>query len=295
MKPKVLINYIVLCIIWGTTWLVLKKSLIEGTPPFFGSGFRFFTAGLILWVWIFYKKDRPPKDKLALRLYFQFGLMNLTISYGLTYWATQFIYSSLASIIWAGFPLCVAVFSYFMLPDESLTKKKIISLLLGTVGAYLILRDGFQFEGDLVAFGITMVMIAVVIAAYPSVYLKRYSNAVSPLHLNAVSQLMAGVILFIVSFVLEADQPMVWSNYNIFALAYLTIPGSLIAWFIYIWLYTHISMSQISYIAFFPPVLASILGWIMLDEKLSILAIFGGGLVIIGAVLVNLNERIRQN
>jgi probable blue pigment (indigoidine) exporter len=135
-----------------------------------------------------------------------------------------------------------------------------------------------------------MVMIAVIIAGYPNVYLKRYSDAVTSLHLNAVSQLMAGITLLIVSFIFETDQQMVWSNFNIFALAYLTIPGTLIAWFIYVWLFSHISMSQISYIAFFPPVLASILGWIILDEKLSILAIFGGGLVILGAVLVNLNE-----
>jgi len=83
---------------------------------------------------------------------------------------------------------------------------------------------------------------------------------------------------------------MVWSNFNIFALIYLSIFGSLIAWYIYFWLYTHISMSQISYIAFFPPLLATGLGWVFLDEKLSILAIFGGGLVIMGAVLVNFDE-----
>ena len=290
MKPKVLLNYAILCFIWGTTWIVLKKSLMEGTPPFFGAGFRFFVAGLILWAVILYKKDRLSFEPLPLRLYIQFGLMNLTISYGLTYWATQFIYSSLSAIIWSGFPLFVAVFSYFMLPNEPLTKKKMISLFLGTFGALLILKEGLKFEGDQVAFGILMVMIAVIIAGYPNVYLKRYSDAVTSLHLNAVSQLLAGTTLFIVSFIFESDQQMVWSNFNIFALAYLTIPGTLIAWFIYVWLFSHISMSQISYIAFFPPVLASILGWIILDEILSILAIFGGGLVILGAVLVNLNE-----
>jgi len=229
-------------------------------------------------------------NPLALRLYFQFGLMNLAISYGLTYWATLFIYSSLSSIIWAGFPLCVAVFSYFMLPGEAFTRKKVISLILGSIGAGLILKEGLNFEGENVLFGIIVVMLAVVIASYPSVYLKRHTNVVSALHLNAVSQLMAGTLLLMVSWVFEANQPMVWSQYNIFALLYLTIPGSLIAWFIYVWLYSHISMSQISYIAFFPPVLASVLGWIILDEKLSILAIFGGGLVIIGACLVNINE-----
>jgi len=290
MKPKVLINYAILCFIWGTTWIILKKSLIDGTPPFFGSGFRFFFGGIILWGIIFYKRDFPSFKALPLQLYLQFGLLNLTICYGLTYWATQFIYSSLSALIWAGFPLCVAVFSYFMLPDEVFTKKKIISLFLGTIGALLILKEGLNFKGDQVIIGILMVVIAVIIAGYPNVYLKRYSNAVTSLHLNAVSQLIAGITLLIISFIFESDQKMVWNNFNIFALAYLTIFGSLIAWYIYFWLFPHISMSQISYIAFFPPVLASILGWIFLDEKLSILAILGGGFVIFGAVLVNLNE-----
>ena len=290
MKPKVLINYAILCFIWGTTWIILKKSLIDGTPPFFGSGFRFFFGGIILWGIILYKRDFPSFKALPLQLYLQFGLLNLTICYGLTYWATQFIYSSLSALIWAGFPLCVAVFSYFMLPDEVFTKKKIISLFLGTIGALLILREGLNFKGDQVVIGIFLVVIAVIIAGYPNVYLKRYSNTVTSLHLNAVSQLIAGITLLIISFVFESDQKMVWNNFNIFALAYLTIFGSLIAWYIYFWLFPHISMSQISYIAFFPPVLASILGWIFLDEKLSILAILGGGFVIFGAVLVNLNE-----
>ena len=290
MKPKVLINYAILCFIWGTTWIILKKSLIDGTPPFFGSGFRFFFGGIILWGIILYKRDFPSFKALPLQLYLQFGLLNLTICYGLTYWATQFIYSSLSALIWAGFPLCVAVFSYFMLPDEVFTKKKIISLFLGTIGALLILKEGLNFKGEQVVIGILMVVIAVIIAGYPNVYLKRYSSAVTSLHLNAVSQLIAGITLLIISFIFESDQKMVWNNFNIFALAYLTIFGSLIAWYIYFWLFPHISMSQISYIAFFPPVLASILGWIFLDEKLSILAILGGGFVIFGAVLVNLNE-----
>ena len=129
MKPKVLINYAILCFIWGTTWIILKKSLIGGTPPFFGSGFRFFFGGIILWSIIIYKRDFPSFKALPLQLYFQFGLLNLTICYGLTYWATQFIYSSLSALIWAGFPLCVAVFSYFMLPDEVFTKKIISNKL----------------------------------------------------------------------------------------------------------------------------------------------------------------------
>ncbi|MEC7848861.1 MAG: EamA family transporter, partial [Candidatus Neomarinimicrobiota bacterium] len=76
----------------------MKKSLIDGTPPFFGSGFRFFFGGIILWSVILYKRDFPSFKALPLQLYLQFGLLNLTICYGLTYWATQFIYSSLSAL-----------------------------------------------------------------------------------------------------------------------------------------------------------------------------------------------------
>ena len=290
MKPKVLFSYILLCLIWGSTWIILKKSLTNGTPPLFGSGMRFLLAGSILWVIIFFQRNYPPFSKHALRIYFQFGVLNLAISYGLTYWATQYIYSSLSSIIWSGFPLTVAIFSYFMLPNETLTLKKSISLILGSIGAALILLESINLSGENVTIGVVLVILAVIIASYPSVYLKKYDQIVSPLHINSVSQLMAGIILLSVSYFIEGNHQMIWSNYNIFALIYLTIPGSLIAWFIYIWLYSHLSMAQISYIAFFPPLMATALGWIFLDEVLTTLSIFGGLFVIFGAVLINLHE-----
>ena len=290
MKPKVLFSYILLCLIWGSTWIILKKSLTNGTPPLFGSGMRFLLAGSILWIIIFFQRSYPPFSKHALRIYFQFGVLNLAISYGLTYWATQYIYSSLSSIIWSGFPLTVAIFSYFMLPNETLTLKKSISLILGSIGAALILLESINLSGENVTIGVVLVILAVIIASYPSVYLKKYDQIVSPLHINSVSQLMAGIILLSVSYFIEGNHQMIWSNYNIFALIYLTIPGSLIAWFIYIWLYSHLSMAQISYIAFFPPLMATALGWIFLDEVLTTLSIFGGLFVIFGALLINLHE-----
>ena len=290
MKPKVLFGYMLLCIIWGTTWLVLKKSLMDGTPPFFGAGMRFIIAGSLLWIAIIYSKNFPPFGSLPMKIYFQFGVLNLTISYGLTYWATQYIYSSLSSIIWSGFPLTVAVFSYFMLKPKDMNLKKVFSLILGTSGAFLILFESINLTGDRVAIGIIMVIIAVIIASYPSVYLKKHSDVVSSLHINAVSQILAGTLLLFLSYLVEANQNMNWSNYNIFALIYLTIPGSLVAWFIYIWLYSHITMAQISYIAFFPPLMAMVLGYVFLNESLSILAILGAGLIILGAVLINRNE-----
>jgi drug/metabolite transporter (DMT)-like permease len=166
---------------------------------------RFLLAGSILWIIIFFQKNYPPFSKPALRIYFQFGVLNLAISYGLTYWATQYIYSSLSSIIWSGFPLTVALFSYFMLPNEILTKKKVLSLALGSIGAASILIESINLSGENVTIGVVLVILAVIIASYPSVYLKKYNQIVSSLHINSVSQLMAGIILLSVSYFIEND------------------------------------------------------------------------------------------
>ena len=56
MKLKIISLYAILCVIWGTTWIVLKISLNEGTPPIFGVAIRFIIAAIILWGILFFRK-----------------------------------------------------------------------------------------------------------------------------------------------------------------------------------------------------------------------------------------------
>ena len=84
---------------------------------------------------------------------------------------------------------------------------------------------------------------------------------------------------------------MEWSFINIGALLYLTILGTVFAWLIYIWLFSHISVTKISYIAFFPPVIATVIGWSVLGEKLTPLMILGAFLVLAGVLLINVKTK----
>ncbi len=290
MNRRPLIYYILLCIIWGTTWVILKKSLIEGTPAIFGVGFRFFISGLILLAFTLIQKKTIPKTRRAIHIYVLFALLNLVIGYGVTYWATQYIYSNLASLLWTGFPIIVVIMSQFYLPDEKITPIKLISILIGATGVAMILSQSQSLGGEHVFRGMAFIICAVILAAWPNVYLKRYHHEVDTLTMNAVCQTGAGGVLLLISSIVEKDQAMVWSPYNIFAMVYLTILGSIVAWLIYIWLFKHLTMTQIAYIAFPPPVIATFLGWKMLGEALTSVAIFGAILVILGAVTVNLKQ-----
>jgi drug/metabolite transporter (DMT)-like permease len=180
--------------------------------------------------------------------------------------------------------------SHFYLPNEKINLPKIISLVIGAAGVLLILSQGKAFGGENVIVGMSVIIVAVILAAWPNVYLKKHNHAIDTLTMNAVCQTGAGIILLTISSFLEKDQVMIWSPFNIFAMVYLTLFGSIAAWLIYVWLFKYLTMTQIAYIAFPPPVIASFLGWTFLGEVLTPVTILGAMLVITGAVAVNLKH-----
>lgn len=279
MNNKILFPFIALCLIWGSTWYFIKISLNAGVPPFFGVGFRFFLSGLLFFLIIFFKKESIPFNKQAIKLYLSFGLLNFALSYGITYWATQYVYSSISSILWGLFPLFTSVMAHFMLSgddNEKLTSNKLKALFLGFIGMVFI---GSNQSIDLQSQSFLAIMVlvgAIIIAAWPSVLYKKYNDVVGPYQMNAVCQVLTGVIMLSLSSLLKEDlAQIVWTDQLLFASAYLVIFGGVISWGIYFWLYQYLSVTQVTYVAIFPPIVAIILGWIFLNEVLSAKEIIG--------------------
>ena len=291
MKTKIYLAYAVLSIIWGTTWYALKISLNEGMVPAYAVGIRFIFGGLIFWLLMLIRRENLPLNKRAISIYIQFGLFNFGLSYALTYWGTQYIYSNLASIIWAGFPILTSLMAHFYLPTERLNRKKSISLLLGILGTVLIISQSENLGGENVKIGVFVVFLAVLVASWPNAYLKKYRDEVNTFQLNAVSQSIGGIFLFSFALLTEPDPAMIWTQTNILATAYLIIFGSVITFSLYYWLFGYLSLSQITYVAFFPPIIAIFVGWIFLNEKLSLPIMIGAGLILFGALLVNFKKR----
>ncbi len=291
MKTKIYIAYALLSIIWGTTWYALKVSLNEGMVPSYAVGIRFIFGGLIFWAMMLFRREKLPLNKRAISIYLQFGFLNFGISYALTYWATQYIYSNLASILWASFPIITTIMAHFYLSDEKLNKKKIISLLFGIAGTILIISQSGNLGGKNVSIGIVVILVAIIVASWPNVYLKKNKNIVNTFQLNAVSQSIGGLFLFCIAIFTEPGPAMIWTKTNLFATAYLIIFGSVITFSLYFWLFSYLSLSQITYVAFFPPIIAIFIGWIFLNERLSFLILIGAILIIFGALLVNYKRK----
>jgi len=291
MKTKIYIAYALLSVIWGTTWYALKVSLNEGMVPSYAVGIRFLFAGLIFWAIMLFRREKLPLNKKAISIYLQFGFLNFGISYALTYWGTQYIYSNLASILWASFPIITSIIAHFYLSDEKLNSKKIVSLILGIIGTVLIISQSENLGGKNIGIGVIVILLAVLVASWPNAYLKKYKSVVNTFQLNAMSQSIGGLFLLSIAIFTKPGQAMIWTKTNLFATVYLIIFGSVITFSLYYWLFSYLSLTQITYVTFFSPIIAIFIGWIFLNERLSFLILFGAILIIIGALLVNYKRK----
>ncbi len=275
-----------MCILWGFTWMYLKISLQE-MPLYKGLSMRFISAGTIFWVIYFIKRERVLLTRELGRVYALFTLFNFSLCYYLTYWGTKFVFSNLGAILWSLLPLCVAFMAHFYLPDDKLTRRKLSGIIIGLIGSILLFYNKDLLGQGQTSLGILAIFLSVVLAAWPNVHLKMLKSKINPYHLNAVGMTISGIIFFIFAIFFEYQTSIPLDGKNMFAIFFLTVPGTVITWGIYIWLFNHLPVTQISYTAFYPPIIASIVGWIFLDEALPLLAILGSALIIAGGYLVS--------
>ena len=289
MKTKIYILYALMCILWGFTWMYLKISLQE-MPLYKGLSIRFISAGVIFWIIYFLKSEKVQLTKDLRRVYILFTLFNFSLCYYLTYWGTKFVFSNLGAILWSLLPLCVAFMAHFYLPDDKLTRRKFGGIIIGLVGSILLFYNKDLLGQGQTFLGLLAILLSVILAAWPNVHLKMQKSKINPYHLNAVGMSISGIIFLIFALIFEGQASIPLDNKNMFAIFFLTVPGTVITWGIYIWLFNHLPVTQISYTAFYPPIIASIVGWFFLDELLPLTAILGSMLIIAGGYLVSSPE-----
>lgn len=282
-----------MCLIWGSTFVALKTGL-EGTPPLLGVALRHLVGSVILFLLVFRRKDPIPLDRLAIRQYLTVGLLNFSLSYSLTYFGTQFIYSNIASLLWASIPITTAIVAHFALPGERLTMLRGIGIMVGFGGVILIFAGYGLGESKNLILGMSLVMAAVLAGTWPSVYLKRRPARANPIVLNAVATGIGGLTTLAGSFALETPSRMVWSALNIGIILYMAVFGTVLAWVAWFYLLQRVEVVKLSFVGFIAPVIAMFMGMIILGELLPSTVYLGAFLVLFGIFLTDARRYLRQ-
>ena len=282
-----------MCLIWGLTWFFLKYSLVE-MPLFAGLSIRFLSAGIIFLSIHLIRKKKIFVSRKMLLIYLQYGLINFSLCYFLTYWGAKYVFSNLGAILWSLLPLFVAGMAHFCIPDDRLNLRKALGMLIGLFGAILLLTQGENLGEGEVTLGLLAILLSVFLAAWPNVYLKMQNEKVDSYHLNGFGMSFAGLVFSVFYFFYERGQTIPLDFNNVGAVFFLTVPGTVLTWGIYIWLFNYLPVTQISYTAFYPPIVASLVGWLFLGESLPFVAIIGSMMIIGGGYLVVSKKRHKK-
>jgi drug/metabolite transporter (DMT)-like permease len=286
MRSKIVVALVVVCVIWGSTWLAIKLGL-ETVPPLLSAGVRFLLASVILYGLMVVRKERIPRTKGFVLLAVFMGLTAFSVPYALVYWGQRIIPSALASILFATYPFFVGLFSYFFLPNENMNWLKFVSLVLGFAGIYIIFSSELSFDSGIAVAGMAAIVVSSFIQAGSLVFLKKYGEAISPVSLNFASMSIGAVLLLIGSVSMETYSTVVWTRQALLSIVFLAVFGNVVAFVSYFWVVKHVETVLLSMTSFVTPIVAVILGALVAHERLSPQIFSGACLVLCGILAAN--------
>lgn len=275
------------CIFWGTTYLAIRICL-ETIPPFLMGGFRFLTAGSILFFFMrFVYRARLPSGKEWRGLGF-LGILMLAVGNGVVVWTEQYIPSGMTALLVATFPFWVAGLESFLTNGERITLRVLCGMLLGFMGLFLLVAPNL-FGTNINKYfiiGVIALQVGCISWAAASVYIKHNPIQVPSLMGAAVQMLAAGLALTALG-VLKGELPSVHFSVKTFAaLSYLILFGSIVAFSSYNYAIQKLPLSLVSMYAYINPVIAVLLGWVLLAEPFGWQIALATAIILSGVALV---------
>jgi drug/metabolite transporter (DMT)-like permease len=292
MKP--LIVWLILCVIWGTTWIFIKIGL-DDLPPISFAAIRFLVACMILLPVILRVKVEVPKNRKDWLIIVATGLLQFGINYPLLFWGEQWITSGLAAVLQATIPAFGLLLARIYIPGEKITFLKIASILLGITGVAIIFKEQLTFGGWAAFWGSFAVVAGALCAAYASVLTKAFGTGTHPANM-VFWQMVCGVIPLSLFGLWQDGSPLHfhWTLSAVICVLYLAVIGSIAAFWLYYWLLQHMDVTRAMMIALVTPLMAVIIGALWRGEQLNIQTFFGGIFILTSVALVVLRPLLNR-
>ena len=267
-------------IVWGSTYLV-TVSMLPPSLPLTAAVLRALPAGLLLLLVV----RRLPRGSWWWKALVLGGL-NIGVFFALLFIAAYRLPGGVAATVGAVQPLIVAGLATWVLKDR-LSLKVVLSGVTGAAGvALLVLSSQARLDavGVLAALGGAVSMAAGVVLA------KKWGKAEKPLTMTAWQLLAGGLLLIPLMLVVEGPTPAL-SATNLGGYLYLSIIGTAVAYVLWFRGIQRLPVTAPSFLGLLSPVVAALLGWLVLGEQLSLLQGVGGLLVLGSILAVNVRGR----
>ena len=283
--------WIAICIIWGTTYLAIRIG-VGHLPPMLFAGLRWLIAGSALLIYFKIKKQKLPRGKDLLNLAIV-GLALIGFGNGLVVTAEKFVPSGITALFLTTLPFWMVGGEAISGLGKKLNSKTIIGLLFGLSGAILIFSHDIKniFNSSYII-GMLCLTGSITCWSFGSIY-SKYKKVDVPLLLgSAVQMFIAGIAQTSLGLILGEAAKFHFNSESFLAFSYLLIMGSLIGYGSYIYAIAHLPLSLVSTYAYINPIIALFLGWLILDEKITITIGVAAVIIFLGVIIVREGTKV---
>jgi drug/metabolite transporter (DMT)-like permease len=286
-RALALAAFVTVCIVWGTTYLAIRIA-VETIPPMLLTAIRFMIAGVVMLAIARWRGERVMLDRgtllnLALIGFLMVGVGNLSVV-----WAEQWVPSGMAALFVATAPFWMAILEAFRKDGERLDVRGALGMLIGFAGVGLLVTP--KRNGSPIDMHFILGAIAIQIGSFAwqlgSVRGKYAIKHVPLLTSAALQMLFGGIATGIAGFSIGEASRFALTPRTFAALAYLTVFGSIIAYSAYVYALAHMRTTHMSLYAYINPLVAVILGWLILNERLTIVSVIAMVVILAGVALV---------
>ncbi len=288
-RLKVIVAFALVYVFWGSTYLAIGIADSEHLPPFVMCAIRFFIAGPIMLAAcaLMGRNLRITRKELA-RLAL-IGCLLLVGGNGGLAWAEQYVPTGFAALIIAITPIWFVLLEAFVFRGDRLSRRGLMGVVLGFCGIAILFWPKFEYRQTL---GIMQLVCATTLLfssflwAFGSVLSRRWQMAVDPFVATAWEMIFAGCGHVVLSLVTGQFRRAVVTPRALMAVLYLVVFGSWVGYSAYIWLLKHVPTPKVATYAYVNPIIAVVLGWMVLREQVDMYIMVGSAVVVVAVALV---------
>ena len=279
--------WVMVCLIWGTTYFGIRVSL-ESMPPLLMGGLRWTVAGGLLALYVAARGlELPPPSRWAGLLLL--GFLMLVLGNGGVVVAEQWVPSGLAAVLVACSPFWMAGVEACLPDGERLRARTVVGLLIGFGGILALVWPDLKFDGggaNHFLAGVIALQIAAFGWSLGSAYSRRHGRSDNVLGTTAYQMLGGGLMMMLMGTVRGEWGHLFFTSRTAIAFAYLATIGAIGGFVAYTYALRHLPVSFVSLYAYINPVIAVALGVLFLGEPFDRRMAGAAALVFVGVAVV---------
>src|SRR5690348_11348425 len=292
---KTLLAFAIIYFVWGSTYLAIRVGVLE-MPPLLMAAIRFLVAGLLLYGWTVWRGEQTPSARqwssISLLAFLIFA-----VDYGLVFWAEQRVPSGVTAVMMALIPVFMALGEIVFLRTQRLTLNLALALIVGVGGVAVLVSDSLNLgSASIDKGGAAALTVSCLSWSVASIFARTQPLPESKFLSSGAQMLVGGLFLAVISTGLgefHDFHPAAVSVAAWFSLAYLIVPGSIIAFTAYVWLLHHDSPTRVGTYAYVNPVVAVVVGYFLGGEALGLRTIVGTLFVLVSVVMITTAKKPR--